>query len=219
MYLCSDWGMKPITDIQQLDLTKSYTYADYLTWQFQERVELILGKIFMMSPAPGSKHQHVSIAISSCIFNYLKGKSCRVFSAPFDVVLPVKDKSDTVIQPDVTVVCDPSKLTEKGCTGAPDLVVEVLSKSSVAKDLHEKYNICEQAGVKEYWVVHPTEKTLTIFYLSDEGKYVPTKPLTMGDVVQSKVLPGLSLDLNEVFEDIVKEPEEDYSNYHRIPSN
>lgn len=211
--------MKPITDFQQLDLTKSYTYADYLTWQFQERVELILGKIFMMSPAPGSKHQHISMVISSSIFNYLKGKPCRVFSSPFDVVLPVKDKSDTVIQPDVTVVCDPSKLTEKGCTGAPDLVVEVLSKSSVTRDLHEKYNICEQAGVKEYWIVHPTEKTLMVFFLNEGGKYVPTKPLTTGDVVQSKVLPGLSLDLNEVFEDIVKEPEDDYSTYNRIPFN
>lgn len=211
--------MKPITDFQQLDLTKSYTYADYLTWQFQERVELILGKIFMMSPAPSSRHQYVISVIQGTIFNYLKGKSCRVFPSPFDVILQLNGDSNTVIQPDVTVVCDPSKLTEKGCTGAPDLVVEVLSKSSVARDLHEKYNICEQAGIKEYWIVHPTEKTLMVFYLNEEGKYVPTKPLTTGDVVQSKVLPGLSLDLNEVFEDIVKEPEEDYSTYNRIPFN
>lgn len=211
--------MKPITDFQQLDLTKSYTYADYLTWQFQERVELILGKIFMMSPAPSSRHQYVISVIQGTIFNYLKGKSCRVFPSPFDVILQLNGDSNTVIQPDVTVVCDPSKLTEKGCTGAPDLVVEVLSKSSVARDLHEKYNICEQAGVKEYWIVHPTEKTLMVFYLNEEGEYVPTKPLTTGDVVQSKVLLGLSLDLSEVFEEIVKEPEEDYSTYNRIPFN
>lgn len=211
--------MKPITDFQQLDLTKSYTYADYLTWQFQERVELILGKIFMMSPAPGSRHQHIVSVLNSTMFSYLKGRPCRVFPSPFDVILQLDGDSNTVIQPDVTVVCDQSKLTEKGCIGAPDLVVEVLSKSSVSKDLHEKYNICEQAGVKEYWVVHPTEKTLIVFYLNEEGKYVPTKPLTTGDVVQSKVLPGLSIDLNEVFEDIVKEPEEDYSTYNRIPFN
>jgi Uma2 family endonuclease len=219
MYLCGDLDMKPITDFQQLDLTKSYTYADYLTWQFQERVELILGKIFMMPPAPGSKHQHIVSVLNSTIFNYLKGKPCRVFPSPFDVILQINGDTNTVIQPDITVVCDPSKLTEKGCTGSPDLVVEVLSKSSVTRDLHEKYNICEQAGVKEYWIVHPTEKTLIVFYLNEEGKYVPTKPLTTGDVVQSKVLPGLSLDLTEVFEDIVKEPEEDYSTYHRIPFN
>lgn len=208
--------MKQITDFQQLDLTKRYTYADYLTWNFQERVELILGKIFKMSPAPGSRHQYVSLVIGSSIFNYLKGKPCRVFPAPFDVILPISSAANTVVQPDVTVVCDLSKITERGCEGAPDLVVEVVSKSSVTRDLHEKYSIYEQAGVKEYWVVYPTEKTLIVFHLNQQGKYEPTKPLTQGDVVQSKVLSGFSLNLNEVFEDIVKEPEEEYGNMNRI---
>lgn len=204
---------KGITDINQLDLSKSYTYADYLTWNFQERVELILGKIFKMSPAPSSSHQYVVSVIQGTLFNFLKGRSCKVFPAPFDVILPIKG---TVVQPDVTVVCDLSKVTESGCEGAPDLVVEVVSKSSVARDLHEKYSIYEQSGVKEYLVVYPTEKTLIVFHLNSLRKYEPTKPLTQGDVVKSKVLPGLSLDLNELFEDVVKEPEEEYGNMTRI---
>ncbi len=216
MYLCLKDSMKQITDFQQLDLTKSYTYADYLTWKFQDRVELILGKIFKMSPAPSSQHQYVVSVIHGTFFNFLKGKSCRVFPSPFDVILPISATANTVVQPDVTVVCDSSKVTERGCEGAPDLVVEVISKSSVTRDLHEKYSIYEQVGVREYWVVYPTEKTLIVFHLNDMGKYQPTKPLTQGDVVQSKVLKGFSLDLNELFEDIVKEPEEEYGNFKRI---
>lgn len=203
--------MAPITDFNQLDLNKSYTYADYLTWQFTDRVELIMGKIFKMSPAPSSQHQHITVAISSCIYQYLKGKSCKVFTAPFDVTLP--DHSGvktTVVQPDITVICDPSKITEQGCTGAPDLVVEVISKSSVKKDLHEKYGIYEQAGVKEYWIVQPMDRSLIIFTLTEAGQYQPSKPLTKGDIATSQVLPGLHIDLDELFIDLVEEPAEGY---------
>lgn len=209
--------MKPITDFQQLDLTKSYTYADYLLWQFRERVELIVGKIVKMSPAPTSTHQHVSMVISSSIFTYLKGRPCKVFSAPFDVVLPATTGvEDTVVQPDITVICDASKITAQGCKGAPDLVVEVVSKSSVSRDLHEKYAVYEQAGVKEYWIVQPQDRTLTIFTLDESGTYQPAKPLTQGDIVTSRILPGLQLDLNELFVDLVEEPEEEYASLTRI---
>jgi Uma2 family endonuclease len=212
-------NMKPITDFNQLDLSGYYTYADYLSWQFQERVELILGKIFRISPAPNSKHQNITMVISASLFHYLKGKPCKVFPAPFDVVLPIKKNgvADTVVQPDVTVICDPSKITEQGCEGAPDLVVEIVSKSSVTRDLHEKYSIYEKAGVNEYWIVHPLDKTLIIFTLS-EGKYQPSKPLTKGDIAASKILMGFTLDLNELFIDLVEEPEEDYSMGNRIIS-
>jgi len=202
--------MKPITDISQLDVSKSYTYADYLTWQFTDRVELIMGKIFKMSPARSSQHQHITVAISSSIYQFIKNKPCKVFPAPFDVLLP--DSSgvkNTVVQPDITVVCDVSKITKAGCTGAPDLVVEVISKSSVKKDLHEKYSIYEQAGVKEYWIVQPHDRSLIIFTLTVAG-YQPSKPLTKGDTVTSKVLPGLVIDLDEIFVDVVEEPTESY---------
>lgn len=209
--------MKPITDFQQLDLTKSYTYADYLLWQFRERVELIVGKIFKMSPAPSSKHQYIIAAVNASIFTYLKGRPCKVFPAPFDVVLPSQSGvEDTVVQPDISVICDASKITEKGCSGAPDLIVEVISKSSVSRDLHEKYAVYEQAGVKEYWIVQPQDRTLTIFTLDASGNYQPSKPLTQGDIVTSRILPGLQLDLNELFVDIVEEPEEEYASLTRI---
>jgi Uma2 family endonuclease len=203
--------MKPITDFQQLDLTKSYTYSDYLCWQFQERVELILGKIFKMSPAPTSRHQYTISILTTSLFQFLKGKPCKVFPAPFDVILPVNaGVKDTVLQPDITVVCDPRKITEQGCMGAPDLVVEIVSKSSVTRDLHEKYEVYEMAGVREYWIVHPHDKTLVVFVLDGNGKYQPTKPLTRGDLATSSVLPGFVLDLNDLFVDMLEEPEVEY---------
>lgn len=200
--------MKPITDIGQLDLTKRYTYADYLTWQFADRVELIMGKVFNMSPAPSSQHQYITGAICSGIYQFLRNKPCKVFPAPFDVSLPdASGISQTVVQPDITVICDPSRITEQGCNGAPDLVVEVISKSSVKKDLHEKYGIYEKAGVKEYWIVQPQDRSLIIFTLTEAGQYQPSKPLTKGDIATSQVLPGLEIDLDELFIDVVEEPQ------------
>ncbi|MDZ7648869.1 MAG: Uma2 family endonuclease [Cytophagales bacterium] len=114
----------------------------------------------------------------------------------------------TVVQPDITVICDQTKITEQGCSGAPDMVVEVISKSSVKKDLHEKYSIYEQAGVKEYWIVQPHDRSLIIFTLTAAGKYQPSKPLTKGDIATSQVLPGLKIDLDELFIDVVEEPKE-----------
>ena len=199
-----------ITNFNQLDLNKSYTYADYITWKFNERVELILGKVFRMSPAPTSKHQHAVSVLQGTIFHYLRGKPCRVFPAPFDVILPIRGIKNNVVQPDVTVVCDPSKITERGCEGTPDLLVEVVSKSSVTRDLHEKYKLYEEAGVKEYWIVQPLDRTLIIFIPGPDGTFLPSKPLTRGDKAKSVVLPGLEVDLNELFADIIEEPEEGY---------
>jgi Uma2 family endonuclease len=202
--------MAMITDIQQLDFSQSYTYTDYLTWRFRERVELIMGKIFKMSPAPSSQHQHIVSVLTALFFQFLKGTPCTVFPAPFDVVLPIGSHEDTVVQPDVTVVCDRSKITTQGCIGSPDLVVEVVSKSSVKHDLHEKFQVYEQAGIREYWIIHPTDKSLIIFVLNQAGKYQPSKPLTRGDIAFSTTLPGFQMDLNELFSDVVAEPEVDY---------
>jgi Uma2 family endonuclease len=209
-----------ITDISQLDPDGKYTYADYLTWQFKDRVELIMGKIFRMTPAPSASHQGVSMLLSAAIFNCLKGKPCKVFHAPFDVRLqkpaPINDKDiETVVQPDICIICDAAKIDERGCSGAPDLVVEIVSKSSIGRDLHEKYALYEESGVKEYWVVYPQEKSLTIFFL-ENGKYIPSKPLTTGDSAGSRIFPGLNFNLTEIFQDIVQEPEEDYPRQIRL---
>jgi Uma2 family endonuclease len=192
--------------IEEPDLSGSYTYADYLNWQWSEVTELIRGKIFKMSPAPGSLHQKVSGRLFLKIGIFLEGKRCQLFSAPFDVRLPIstKGKSDreiiTVVQPDLCVVCDPNKIDARGCIGAPDWIVEILSPHTSAKDLREKFDVYEEAGVKEYWVVHPQEQTLLVYTLDQNEKYTGIrKPYVRTDEVSPITLPGLTIRLEEVF--------------------
>ena len=194
--------------VEEPDLTGTYTYANYLTWQWGDMKELIKGKIFKMSPAPGSLHQQVSGNLFGLLWNYLHGKPCQVFSAPFDVRLPnpKKGKLDqdiiTVVQPDLCVVCDRSKIDERGCLGAPDWIIEILSRHTSAKDINEKFEVYEEAGVKEYWVVHPQEQTILVYTLDLKGKYQGNlKPYIRTDKISSSVLPGLTIDLSEVFSD------------------
>ena len=179
-----------------------YTYADYLTWEDDQRVELIKGKVFPFAAAPRTNHQRVSVKIATALFNFLRGKSCEVFSAPFDVRLPSRslknEDIDTVVQPDLCVICDPEKLDELGCIGAPDLIVEILSPGNNRKELQNKYAVYEESGVREYWVIHPDQGSLMI-YMLDNGKYTPSRLFTLGDVVSSKAVPGFNLDLSEVF--------------------
>ncbi|MEL6698899.1 MAG: Uma2 family endonuclease [Bacteroidota bacterium] len=195
-----------VTDIQALDLNKSYTYADYLLWQFKERVELIRGRIFKMSPAPNTEHQRVSGRLYAKTFNYLEERQCEVFAAPFDVrlLLPsdqVTDhKIDTVVQPDICVVCDPQKLDSRGCIGAPDWIIEILSKSTSHKDLNEKYELYQSAGVKEYWIVHPAEGTIMTHTLQENGKYKRAENIyTHQDIISPVVFPDLQIELKWVF--------------------
>ena len=189
--------------LADLDINETYTYADYLKWDFKERVELIMGKLFKMSPALSNRHQIISMHISGDLYGYLKGKSCRVYVAPFDVRLPRKSKDDddiiTVVQPDICVVCDSSKLDAKGCLGAPDIVVEILSPSNNLIELNNKFDLYESAGVKEYWIVLPQDNTFLVNTLTN-GKYVTGRPLVSG-VLTSDILPGFSLDLSELFAD------------------
>jgi Uma2 family endonuclease len=186
-----------------LDISKVYSYADYFEWQFEERVELIKGRIFKISPAPNRMHQKMSFAISVKLYQSLPGKSCEVYMAPFDVRLPRKSKDDkdifTVLQPDICVICDPSKLDSRGCVGAPDIVVEILSPGNNAKELRNKFEVYEEAGVKEYWIVSPQDYTFVVYTLTD-GRYVPSRIMAAGDVVTSSVLKEFSLDLSELFE-------------------
>ena len=184
----------------------TYTYADYLTWQIDEMVELIRGKVFRQAAAPRVIHQQVAGNVFVALSIYLKRKKCSVFIAPFDVRLPVKSKRnediDTVVQPDICVICDPDKLDEAGCIGAPDLVVEVLSPGNNKKELQNKYEVYEESGVREYWVIHPNECTLLVYTLID-GRYDASKIFTHGDRVASQAVEGFVLDLEEVFEDLV----------------
>lgn len=188
--------------LADLDLNKTYTYADYLKWQFEERVELIKGYIFKMSPAANRVHQEVVGAIHIEIGVFLSKKQCKVYIAPFDVRFPRKSKNDkdivTVLQPDICVVCDPAKLDEHGCLGAPDLVVEVLSPGNSKKEIKNKFNIYEESGVREYWIVDPIRQTLQINKLVD-GRYHSMRALTAGDIVTTEILPGFSMDLTDIF--------------------
>ena len=195
--------MAAITKFSDLDLNKVYTYADYLTWQFDERVELIKGFISKMSPAPNRKHQGLSKNINGILYNYFKGKLCNYYSAPFDVRLPIpsKKKDTTVVQPDLCIICDESKLDDQGCNGAPDLIVEILSPFNTKHDLDTKFRLYEEAGVKEYWIVQPTDQNILVYYLVD-NKYYGSKPFVTEEFVESKVFPDLKINVSDVFENI-----------------
>ncbi|MCH6200318.1 Uma2 family endonuclease [Aquiflexum sp. LQ15W] len=183
-----------------------YSYADYLTWQMDEMVEIIKGKVFKpAAAAPRRIHQEVTLKVARKFADYLDQKPCKIFIAPFDVRLPIKSKKNedifTVVQPDICVVCDRSKLDEAGCIGAPDLIIEILSPGSNRKELKYKYEVYEESGVKEYWVIQPTEQTLLIYTLI-AGKYVPSRLFSPGDIVSSACIKGFSLDLEDVFKDL-----------------
>ena len=183
--------MKPILKFSQLDTSKQYTYADYLTWQFKERVELIKGWIYKMSPAPKRIHQELSRRLEVSIDKYLKDKNCKIYHAPFDVRL-IKNKGQknreiqTVVQPDICVICDLNKLDKYGCLGAPDWIIEILLKSSMKTDEVEKFQLYEENKVREYWIVdvknciiksylfnNKTKKYELINYYSNDNENIP----------------------------------------------
>lgn len=195
-----------VDDISLLEPEATYSYSDYLKWTFEERVELIEGKIFHMSPAPRRIHQEIDVRFLAKIYNFLEGQKCKVYTAPFDVRFP-KDPADpddkiyTVVQPDICVICDRKKLDDAGCKGAPDLIVEILSPHTKKKDLTNKYELYEEHKVGEYWVVFPEERGVEIFDLKGE-KFITRGKFPEIQVVHSNVLKGFALNLTEVFEGI-----------------
>lgn len=193
-----------ITNIKQLDLKGSYTYADYLLWHFKERVELIKGKIFKMSPAPNSFHQDISGNLFFELRSYINKGTCKLYAAPFDVRLINYKESTadnqilTVVQPDLCMICDRNKIDTKGCIGAPDLIIEILSPENSKKEMDIKYDLYEENGVKEYWIVNPSEMTISIFVLQND-KYNGIKPLIFDSKLQSPTFPDLKFAVKKIF--------------------
>lgn len=185
---------------------ETYTYGDYKYWQDDERYELINGEVYNMSPAPKRIHQKLSGRIFNLFFNFLKGKTCEVYDSPFDVRFPdYEDQKDddieTVVQPDIVVVCDKNKLDDIGCKGAPDIVIEILSPATSKKDLNEKFYLYEKHKVKEYWVVYPHEQVLHIYLLLSNGKYDKSIIYGSDDKFTVSLFPDMTVDMKEVFED------------------
>ncbi len=193
--------MAIVTNFEDLDLTKEYTYSDYLLWQFSERVELIKGFIRKMSPAPNRFHQVVSRNITGLFYNNFRSQRCNFYAAPFDVRLPIKSKKKdtTVVQPDFCVICDISKLNDAGCNGVPDLIIEILSPNNSKHDIHTKFKLYEEAGVLEYWIVEPVEKMILVYTLKDR-KYIGLPPQTEGDNITSPLFPDLQMSIIDIFE-------------------
>lgn len=190
-----------INKVEELDMSAKYSYADYLKWKFEERVEIIKGKIFQLS-APRRKHQSISAEISFQISDYLRNSKCKLYYAPFDVRLPISTddkKTFTVVQPDICVICNPEILDEKGCNGAPDLIVEILSPSTSEKDTTIKFDLYEEVGVIEYWIVYPDYNLVEVFVLDDKGKYRHIRKYAAKQKVPVNILEGLEIDLEKVF--------------------
>ena len=182
---------------------RQYTYADYLTWPEDERWEIIDGVPYMQT-APTPIHQEILMELSKQFAVYLSGKPCKVYPAPFCVRLPKdNEKNDkdikNIVEPDITIVCDKSKLDENGYNGAPDLIVEILLSSSIKKDRLIKLNSYEKAGVKEYWIVEPEGKLASVFLLQENKKYGRPEIYTEDDNVKVSIFPDLIIDLSSVF--------------------
>ncbi|MBL7977809.1 MAG: Uma2 family endonuclease [Bacteroidetes Order II. Incertae sedis bacterium] len=204
-----------LTDINDLDLSRQYTYADYLKWAFQERVELLRGYVYRMSPAPNRMHQSISMNLSGIFYQYLKNTTCRAYTAPFDVRLVLRADfrlskrirrqavSDqevmTVLQPDLCVICDPEKLDDRGCLGAPDLVIEILSPGNTRTEMKEKFSIYEEVGVREYWVVQPEYRNVLVYDRNRRGVFVARTVYSEEDVLVSSAFPNWEIELKEVF--------------------
>ena len=183
-----------------------YSYADYFSWDDQKRWELINGEVWDMSPAPSRHHQDVLARLFYALFDYFKEKECEVYIAPFDVRLPDKEEAKdteilTVVQPDISIICDRKKLDDRGCVGPPDLIIEILSPSTAAKDLKVKRMLYEQHGVQEYWLLHPIDKVAMLYTLTKEKQYDKAQILDREDILTSVQFEELSIALHSIFVD------------------
>jgi len=175
-----------------------YTYADYLQWDDDVRRELIDGVPYLMA-APSFRHQEILINLILLFGNFLKGKQCKVLAAPLDVRLNPDTFDDTVVQPDIIIICDRSIIDDTGCKGVPDMVVEILSPSTARYDKTLKFNTYLRAGIREYWIIDPNDETLAVHILKDSN-YI-THAYANDEAVPVYVLEGCTIDLKEVFEE------------------
>jgi len=175
---------------------KHYTFTDYMSWDDDQRWEIIDGELYMMS-APTTRHQEISGNLFLLFGNHLKGKTCNVYYAPFDVCLKSDTTDDTVVQPDLVIICDDSIMMKTGCSGAPDMVIEILSPSTATRDFAIKLTLYERTGVREYWVVSPDEKQVITYILENE-RYI-MKPYSEKETAPVHILEDYEINLAEVF--------------------
>lgn len=187
--------------VSEPSLSGTYTARDYLSWKTEELMELIGGKIFKMSPAPRRTHQQVLGKLHLLTAPAIK-PPCEIYFAPFDVYLVHRGEdwreTRNIVQPDLCIICDPTKLHERGCSGGPDLVVEILSPSTAGKDLGPKRDLYQEYGVKELWIVHPQDETIIVHVLKD-GKYQILPILARGQTLHSPTFPQLTFLVDEAF--------------------
>ena len=197
--------MTEITSLSQLDMNGTYSYADYLTWKFDQTVELIRGHITPMA-APSRKHQGISWRLTVSVDALFKHQKCKAYAAPFDVRLLDKGKSKkanknvySVVQPDICIICDEKKLDDKGCIGAPDLVIEILSPGNSKKEMRTKKQLYEENGIREYWIIDPERETVHQFVLGDNSLYNPPLIYVSEEIVYCAIFEALQVPLDDLF--------------------
>ena len=188
---------------QPAENDKKYTYGDYVKWPEDERWELIEGIPYNMTPAPSTTHQIIVGDLFRQISTFLIDKDCLAFVAPFDIRLASEDQADdavmTVVQPDISVICDSAKLDKRGCRGAPDVIIEILSPATATKDQIQKVALYEKHGVKEFWLVHPGDRLITVRLLDAAHRYGIPKIHEAKGRLPVQTLPDLEIDLDQVF--------------------
>ncbi len=197
--------MATIQHLSDLDLNGTYSYADYLTWKFEQAVELIKGRILPMA-APSRRHQQISRDLNGILFNFFHKNPCEFYAAPFDVRLYDRRKSAkaskdiyTVVQPDLCVICDESKLDDRGCQGAPDLVIEILSPGNSSKEMRLKKALYEENAIREYWIFDPEREHAFQFVLNDQGLFDSPNISVNGEILTAAIFPGLHIELADIF--------------------
>lgn len=178
-----------------------YTYRDYLNWNEDQRIEILEGELYMQA-APSRRHQEILSELHRQIANYLVGKDCKVYPAPFEVCLEtieIPEQIINVFEPDLSIICDKSKLDDRGCKGAPDWIIEITSPSTARVDKIKKFNKYEEAGVKEYWIIEPDENIVSVFTLGDNKRYGRPEMYAEDEKIIVKTLESLEIDLEAVF--------------------